>query len=292
MNLLSSFRSKWFGPCGICTGWLASKINAHIVASFFKSSTYSPKPLPAHLLSKVDELNISGFCSINVSDLPLAENIITLLNSVDSSDLLLEASSTSAKSFWVDLLQSNHNHKYIYLSLAEAVFKTSLLDIAYAYTGRIPILENIFYMYSAFRQRPEFSGSQNWHLDRDQFRRLKVLWSPVHQSLNNGPTLIIPETPAHFIRQWENYPDSICDNKLFEILDIGENAILPLICKPDMFWLVDTSRLLHCGSRTKSAARTQMFIEIGTYYSRQHPINSLTRFRRSATLFSATQYLL
>jgi hypothetical protein len=163
--------------------------------------------------------------------------------------------------------------------------------LSYAYNKRVPTLENIFYMHSPPLNNYVLSGSQNWHLDRDQSTRIKVLWSPTHQVLEDGPTMIIPNTPPNFISKWPNYPAYIDDSSLFRTLGIGPESAYPLLCGPDYFWLVDTSRLLHCGSRNFNNSRTQLFVEIGTYYSRQDPRSSLSRFQRSSTVISALNTL-
>lgn len=149
------------------------------------------------------------------------------------------------------------------LALSERIVR-----LAASYLREMPVLQDIEYNFSPVH-RPtanQWSGSQLWHVDHDQSTRLKVFVTTHKMLLENGPPLVLDRVRSS-LRYRPNYPGCFNDQEARR-MGMDTNMYRPLIGPPGRMFFVDTSRLVHCGSRVVAKDRFLLVLTYGPRRSR------------------------
>lgn len=104
-------------------------------------------------------------------------------------------------------------------------------------------------------------GSQLWHKDNERKKQAKPFFSPFDVDLESGPTILIPDRYSQR-ENYKSFPDYF-DDTTAEQYGINLKEAIRLTGPAGTFHLADTSRLLHCGSRTTVKPRYQWIISFG-----------------------------
>jgi hypothetical protein len=125
------------------------------------------------------------------------------------------------------------------------------------YLGDLPVLATVDFWHSK-ATTGEFHTSQLYHRDLDDARQFKVFLFVSDVDAESGPLTVLPaDVSARVGRQLRYRPTSgnfrITDDQIRPLLVAGEERILT--GPSGTIVLVDTSRLLHFGSRVSSRDR-------------------------------------
>ena len=139
----------------------------------------------------------------------------------------------------------------------------SILGIASAYLGELPILGAVEFWYS----RPiegDYTNSQLYHADLDDVQQLKVFLFVSDVDLESGPLTVLPANVSARVSTAVGYrPASgrvrIDDAQIRPLLSPGEEIVLTGPSETIAF--VDTSRALHFGSRVSSRDRYVVMVQ-------------------------------
>jgi len=214
-------------------------------------------------------IQYSGFvklkCNDFMSPLVIHNSLIEIADKYCnlSENDILERNRGKGKKYWLNLYDEK-NHSFDFLN--SIILNKSLIELISVYLSEVPRLQSISYMYSpANTDQSILVGSQNWHKDNDQKNRIKLFLSPYDIDINNGATTIYPANIKH--NSYPNYPGYFNDE---QAINSGMNIsnIFPLNTKAGYFYLVDTSRVFHFGSRNNSKSRFLLIIDFGpsSYY--------------------------
>lgn len=298
-NFVSKINIVYFSEVGLVTRRINRLLNYLLHnRSIHRNKDYSKTFLSLHsstlssldLNSKVCELEAFGFCRIRASEYPVLSNPIS-----DLKDFLLGLASTESRDYsQIQQDRKSYGKKY-WLDLYKAVVDYNQSDdpvlqfirhpvdtwIASKYLRQLPLLTELSFYYSP--PNPEIksslTGSQNWHLDNDKPFQLKLFYSPYIVDDSQGPTTFLPcclTTNANY----PNYPGYFTDCQALNAGFPLHNAI-KLTSSPNEFYLVDTSRCYHFGSRTSSSPRYLLIAGLGPYASYLNPIKMMRIFAQS-----------
>lgn len=230
----------------------------------------------------VEELNTKGYVFLKFQDLGI------------SSDAVYEFCTTMVQAFnerkedttYLESLdQGIYSGKTIsYRIYEKSVVRDPLIDlaqhenlisIAALYLQYLPVLEEISLVYNPISQNKLF-GSQLWHCDTQHKRILKLFFSPIEITKENGPFEFFPPNLSS-TQFYKLLPDGMTDEQL-ELCGLDLNCSIKFLAKQDQILLVDTVRCLHRGGVTKKPR----FISTISYSS---PLYSFSRekYRQTGT---------
>jgi hypothetical protein len=181
-----------------------------------------------------------------------------------------------------DLRELQGGHNYFFRNIYEGApgdpfrqlaLSPRIVRLAAAYLGELPILQDVEYNYSPAHVplEGEWSGSQLWHVDHDQARRLKVFVNTHDMTYEHGPTLVLDRSRS-ILRLRPNFPGCFDDDEA-RAVGIDPVAHRALLGPAGTMHLVDTSRLVHCGSRAVHTRRFLLVLTYGPSRSRLSPSN-------------------
>lgn len=138
-----------------------------------------------------------------------------------------------------------------------------LLGVAADYLGELPILASVEFWHS----RPagdKHQNSQLYHSDLDDIRQFKVFLFISDVDTESGPLTVVPASRSEQLRRVLRYrPRSghvrIEDERIRPLLAPGDEHVLTGPAGTIVF--VDTSRLLHFGSRVASRDRYVVMVQ-------------------------------
>jgi len=288
-TVLHSIRRFWlryFSETGLVLRRINYLLNVSIHRKLIQSSQRESRNyvvqsiVPDTVKIKVDELRKFGYTRITTKELKsfkshvqelkeMLEPIIELENR--TSEEVCRDSHGKSKTYWVDLFKqrfadNNFDAVKRFLSCPEIIY------IVAAYLDQIPILQELGFYYTPSAsigggQEPKyFVGSQNWHLDTDSPQRVKIFYSPLAIGNENGPTTILSAIETGKVR-YPKFPDYFTDRDALKAR-IDFSRTLSLTSDAEEFWMVDTSRCFHYGSRTTSGNRFLLiagFVSLKSY---------------------------
>lgn len=159
----------------------------------------------------------------------------------------------------------------------------NLIKIATLYLQYLPVIEEMSLVYNPIHKDKQF-GSQLWHCDTQQKRILKLFFSPMEITKENGPFEFFPPNLSS-TQFYKLLPEGMTDKQL-ESFGLDLNCAIKFLAKRDEILLVDTVRCLHRGGVTQRPR----FISTISYSS---PLYSFTRkkYRQTGTFkFSFVTY--
>jgi hypothetical protein len=142
-----------------------------------------------------------------------------------------------------------------------------LLRVVSGYFGEVPVLQDIELNLSPADTRGKpWVGSQRWHRDIDQPSKVKLFVLMHDVTLDHGPTLVLPRAQSR-LSQHPNFPGTFSDEEARRAGIDLDGARVFTGRAGDML-LVDTGRLVHCGSRDPKHTRFLLIITYGPPRSR------------------------
>ena len=288
-TVLHSIRWFWlryFSETGLVSRRINYSLNVFIHRKVIQSSqsesrNYIAQSMVPDIVNfKLDELKRFGYTRISTSELKSFQSHVQEM--IDMLDPIIRLENRTieevcrdnlgkSKTYWVDLFKqriadNNFDAVERFLSCPE------IIHIVAAYLDQIPILQELGFYYTPSTsirggQEPKnFVGSQNWHLDTDSPQRLKIFYSPLTIGNENGPTTILSAIETGKAR-YPRFPDYFTDRDA-HTAGIDLSRVLTLSSGPEEFWMVDTSRCFHYGSRTTYGNRFLLiagFVSLKSY---------------------------
>jgi hypothetical protein len=169
----------------------------------------------------------------------------------------------------VRAVQGGHNHFFcnVYGGETGDAFRRlatspALVRRVAGYLGEVPQLQDIEYNFSPayVPDSSRWSGSQLWHVDHDQSRRIKVFVNTHDMRSEHGPTLVLDRARSRLALR-PNFPGCFRDEEARGV-GVDPSCHRELTGAAGTLHLVDTARLVHCGSR---AVHTPRFLLVLTY---------------------------
>ncbi len=143
-----------------------------------------------------------------------------------------------------------------------------ILNVVGSYLGEIPWLRYIILTESIY-QPGDITHSQKWHLDFDDARMLKlfVYLSDVH-SPENGPFRMIGREATTRVRN-SFFRRHLSDEELFAHVD--RKDVIDMFGSCLSSFIVDTSRVYHCGSRMTQGHSRLLYTALFTAFPSIYP---------------------
>lgn len=146
------------------------------------------------------------------------------------------------------------------------------------YLGTLPVLQDAAFWFSPniFNDKMR---SQNWHIDGEDYKQIKI-WLPIEDVKKNcGPlhAIDIKETKKIFSFLNKNKilkkrNKKISDNQIDKFLDKEKLKILTM--NTDEIWFVDTCNCYHYGSRKDEKPRKLLHLHFTSAFSENIPLFS------------------
>lgn len=159
--------------------------------------------------------------------------------------------------------------------LVQYALSRPILNVVASYLGEIPWLRYIILTESVF-QPGNIAFSQKWHLDFDDARMVKLfIYLSDVGSLEDGPFRVIGREATSSIR-----------NSFFR-RHLSDEEVLPCIAGEDVVdmlgpslssFIVDTSRVYHCGSRMMQGHSRLLYTALFTAFPSIYPQQTVDTF--------------
>ena len=138
-----------------------------------------------------------------------------------------------------------------------------ILGVGADYLGELPILASVEFWHSTATDA-EFANSQLYHCDLDDFRQFKVFLFVSDVDIDCGPLTLLPGNVSDRVRRTLRYRPSsgnvrIADERIRPLLSPDDEQVL--LGPSGTIVFVDTSRLLHFGSRVSSRDRYVVMVQ-------------------------------
>lgn len=224
-------------------------------------------------------LEQQGYFQTSVAELGLSQDVVDYCRKLADTVIGMSLEQVQAarqgrgKTYWMDL----------YNEVAESVTPVTkfiaardVIDICSLYFGQAPFVHecSLYFTPPGAAFLPfEKRGSQNWHLDNDRPRRVKLFMLPHGADEEAGATMFLPKPDSHLDR-YRNFPDYFDDDQ-FAHFGLDPAKIVHFTGAPGAVMFFDTSRLFHCGSRTRSKPRVVLNIDLS-------PVTSFLPYRQLA----------
>jgi hypothetical protein len=159
--------------------------------------------------------------------------------------------------------------------LVRYALSTPILNVAGDYLGETPWLRYIILTESVF-QPGEISYSQKWHLDFDDARMLKlfVYLSDV-SSPGAGPFRMIGREASRRVRN-SFVRRHLADDEVFAC--VGGEDVIDVYGPILSSFVVDTSRIYHCGSRMAPGHSRLLYTALYTAFPSIYPKQTVDSF--------------
>lgn len=244
-------------------------VKANIRKKIYQSLVPSVSP---NLKAIVDELEQKGYAFLNFSDLGIDDQAVLAYctelmqtfteRAATSSDYLhsLEQGIYAGKTISYRIYQKEQTLD----PLASLALHENLIKIATLYIKYLPLIEETSMVYNPVHTEQQF-GSQLWHCDSQQQRILKLFFSPMHITRDNGPFEFYPPSLST-TRFYQNLPEGMTDAQI-EAAGLDLNCAIPFLATPSQCMLVDTVRCLHRGGMTRKPRFTSTISYSSPLYS-------------------------
>lgn len=162
--------------------------------------------------------------------------------------------------------------------LVQYALSPSILNVVASYLGEIPWLRYVILTESIY-QPGEATYSQKWHLDFDDARMLKlfVYLSDV-RSIEDGPFRLIGREASARVRN-SFFRRHLSDEEVFS--SVSTQDVVDMLGQRLSSFIVDTSRVYHCGSRMTQGHSRLLYTALYTGFPSIYP--------HAADAFSVTQ---
>ena len=217
-----------------------------------------PVSTPAGEIAR--DLDANGYHITTVDALGLDGSVIAFCREVlqkhGDLDLASVVASRDSKSkrYWTDLYQEFGEAR---TPVVDFLLSDIILDACSSYLGEVPILNYLSLLLTPPQGgaiAEQWRASQDWHLDNDRPRRVKVFMLPLGADDECGPTMFLPKTYSRHACYRDHYPGYFNDYQ-FAKAGLDPSKIGKFTGGPGAVMFIDTSVLFHCGSRTASKPR-------------------------------------
>jgi hypothetical protein len=236
-------------------------------------------------------LERQGYFLTSVTELGLTDEVVDYCKMLAEPALATSLEKVQAqragrgKSYWLDLYENVRDEK---TPVTDLIAARDIIDICSLYFGQAPFVHECSLYFTppgAAFLPAEMQGSQNWHLDNDRPRRIKLFLLPYGADAEAGATMFLPK-PDSQLRKYRNFPGYF-DDKQMRDYGLNPDKIVRFTGAPGAVMFFDTSRLFHCGSRTRSKPRVVLNIDLSpvtSYLPYNHLSNGPLRRPRFAVL--------
>ncbi len=211
-------------------------------------------------------LERDGYFQSDLSSLGLSSEVVDYCRKLADPVIGMSLEQVQAKragrgkTYWLDLYQDVAETR---TPIAELIAARDVIDVCSLYFGQAPFVHECSLYFTppgaAFLPH-EMQGSQNWHLDNDRPRRVKLFMLPYGADEEAGATMFLPK-PDSDLGKYRSFPGYF-DDKQFAQFGLDPAKIVRFTGAPGAVLFFDTSRLFHCGSRTRSKSRVVLNIDL------------------------------
>ncbi len=148
------------------------------------------------------------------------------------------------------------------------VTNKDLLNIVGNYLNNLPQIIHVQILHSS-NIRNFDNSSQYFHLDHEDRKQVKLFLFLDDVDETNGPLMLFNKEHSQKIIKETNYRVNNIDKSSRRLTDDKtiNNNLITCTGKKDTIVLVDTSNLLHCGSRNSAKPRTVLMVQYVSLYS-------------------------
>jgi hypothetical protein len=260
-------------------GYITREINFFINRIMFINEIHARKKLKSnfkltsHDLEIVKNLNEKGFVKLRLADFG-GSNLVSdfckkMALEYESTTLeqLKKMRLKASKYYWHNIY---HGHSDVEDPIVTFVTHPRILAIASEYLGELPYIQELNFYHSPIYKEPrDLVGSQGWHLDNDKKRRLKIFYSPFEITSQHGPTTAL-SVKHSYKSKYPNYPGYFNDCDATHA-GLPLNERIEFTTTPGEFYIADTSKCYHFGSRNNAEHRFLLIAGLG-------PIESFLSF--------------
>ena len=202
----------------------------------------------------------SGFATFGTDDLPGLRNAVEVaaraMAEIRTSEVFARKIADNKKTFLITILQDDEARAYPEL-LAFAV-SPAILDAACAYFGAVPRLSSIRLWWSPANDTAV--SSQQWHLDPEDDRQLKVFINVGDVDLDQGPLSLLPAEASRQLIDKKSADDLHISDAAVEKAGLTDRVVT-LTGPAGSGAFVDVSRCLHYGSRHNRRERVVLMLQ-------------------------------
>lgn len=225
-----------------------------------------------------------GYARGSLGDLPQIDAMHPLLksiaderyNSIDREMFNNGVAERTVKPFYFNLIGERDlltHSAFLDFSLSQ-----EMISIVSEYTGILPELSHMAIFYSGeVPPNDKNRGTQVFHWDAHDFQHIKFFYFLDDVTEKDGPLMLLPADKSEWLRhktgrRFRTLPFRD-DAELFRYF--SKSDLVPLVGKEGSFAFVDTSRCLHCGSRTSKEGRRRTFVVHYTKFADYNQARSL-----------------
>jgi hypothetical protein len=274
VGLSRKFYQKYFSE----VGYITREINFFINRIIFINEIHVRKKLKlnfkltSHDLEIVRTLNEKGFVKLRLGDFGISNSLSEFLKKIASDyesttlEQIKKSRLNASKYYWHNIY---HGHADVEDPIVTFITHSRILAIASEYLDELPYIQELNFFHSPiFEESRGLIGSQAWHLDNDKKRRIKIFYSPFEITSQHGPTTVLSVKHSDKSK-YPNYPGYFndCDAAL---AGLPINERIEFTTTPGEFYIADTSRCYHFGSRNNIEHRFLLIAGLGpieTYLS-------------------------
>lgn len=163
-------------------------------------------------------------------------------------------------------------------AIIDTIFSDQLLSAASWYFQGRPMLTRCFLAYSKPEHTQNWSQTQLWHLDSDDFRMLRVVVYLSKVDEGAGPFLYVDKSDSP--RQGHFWSPRLTDVDFVRLFD-SEPPINRFLGGCGDILFIDSAQCFHCGARTTESERLALVITFTTRTpcNQRHPL--IRRHRRT-----------
>jgi len=157
--------------------------------------------------------------------------------------------------YWIDLHVPMRQER---TPLLEFATNEIVVGAACTYLKEVPFLTGLGLFYTPAHADKVLYDNQFWHLDGRRPSQVKIFMLPDGGDEESGPLYLIPKAYSNR-RRYTACLGRYTDEQIVENgVDISKR--IPFVGPPGSIVFADTSRLFHCGGRTRNKPRSQVII--------------------------------
>lgn len=236
-----------------------------------------------------------GFAKSSQPDWPLLQNALEFCKEhYPTQRIASEASNASKKDTLLTLSVDLQDEKNAILR--QLALSPELLAPVSDYIGSLPILYDAQVWYSPNHQDFDLIGSQFFHFDREDYKKLRIFIPIEEISEECGPlTLVSAKKSEEFMEHRAKQGGDISMKQRFsdeEVAEVvGKDSFISVTGKPGDLAFADVIRCLHFGSRPSKKYKWHIMLHYLPIFSRRLYPHNLKHANRSGYAEESTEDL-